>query len=259
MNEEYNSKSYPYLSEWVNKEGLTFKLIGRTKFSNGYRYYIEFTKSGYITDVVYSSIKTGSVKDKMSPSVYGIGIVGDGVVSKNGKHFESYTKWSSMIQRVSIQKSYHNCSISDEFLYYPTFKKFYDENSTSGFDMDKDLLIPLNREYSRDSICFLPPEINNSITTNNVNNDRYMVGVKYNLKTDRYESQCCSGGKSGRYLNTFDTEIEAHLDYLSHKNKHIWDLADKYKDVLTPKVYEALINYDAEKYIYGEFNETTKN
>ena len=50
-----------------------FKIL---KYNNAYNVEIQFLKTGYETTVHLGSIRKGEVKDRYSPSVYGIGILG---------------------------------------------------------------------------------------------------------------------------------------------------------------------------------------
>ena len=52
-------------------------------------------------------------------------------------------------------------------------------------------------------------------------------------------------GKHER-LGTYRTEIEAFNAYKMRKEQFIKEVADKYKDELEPRVYEALYNYQVE-------------
>ena len=44
-------------------------------------------------------------------------------------------------------------------------------------------------------------------------------------------------------LGYYDNEYDAHLAYKQAKEAYLKQLADKYKDMLDPRAYEALYNY----------------
>ena len=63
---------------------------------------------------------------------------------------------------------------------------------------------------------------------------KYLVNLaKYGIKT---------------YLGTFNTSEEAFYVYKLEKEKHIKEVADKWKDHIDIRVYEALMNYEVSIY-----------
>ena len=61
---------------------------------------VEFLEKGYQKLCQNKEIKTGAVKDKLLPSVLGVGIVGDKYNCKiNGKYVKEYDLWKSMLTR----------------------------------------------------------------------------------------------------------------------------------------------------------------
>ena len=48
------------------------------------------------------------------------------------------------------------------------------------------------------------------------------------------------------YLGTFNTPEEAFCAYKEVKEAYIKDVADKWKDRIDPRVYDALMNYQVE-------------
>ena len=119
-------------------------------------------------------VKTGSVKDKLLPTVLGIGIVGDKYPTKvDGKHTKEYSIWRGLFKRCYDEKFHKNnityveCEVVSKFVYYD---KFFDwcQNQIGfgidGFEIDKDLLVKGNKYYSEDFCVFLPKEINTALT-----------------------------------------------------------------------------------------------
>ena len=84
------------------------------------------------------------------------------------------------------------------------------------FHLDKDILVKGNKLYSEDTCSFVPAEINTLF--------------------------CKANKTRGRY-NTIE---EAFLAYKQAKEAYIKELANKWKDVIDPRVYEALMDYQVE-------------
>ena len=60
---------------------------------------------------------------------------------------------------------------------------------------------------------------------------------------DMFTSTC-----NKKYIGLFKTVEEAREAYLTEKKKHITELANKWKDKIEPRAYNALINLDVEKF-----------
>lgn len=248
----------------LNYEGKTFTSNNCGEFevisySNKRNILIKFKLTGYETNVEVSQIKNGSIKDRMFPEVMGIGVVGDSITKVNGKHTKEYALWRGVLERCYNPKkhlklpTYIGCSVSDNFKYFPCFEKWCskqvgfdltDENSKP-FHLDKDLLIKGNKVYSEDTCVFVPQEINNLLTKPTIAVNGYPVGVHYCKAKNTYIAQI-SRGTVGKGLGSFDTPEEAFHVYKQAKEDHIKDVANKWKDQIDPRVYNALMNYQVE-------------
>ncbi|WP_075810079.1 hypothetical protein [Clostridium perfringens] len=95
---------------------------------------VKFLKTGELVNCQYGQFKNGLVKSHFSPSVCGIGIVGLEKTKENNKQLKSYEIWRDMLRRCydeihkEKRKTYKDCSVCEEWLYYPNFKKWYNEN-----------------------------------------------------------------------------------------------------------------------------------
>ena len=74
-------------------------------------------------------------------------------------------------------------------------------------------------------------------------NKNFHVGVRKGC--NKYEAICCINSKS-TYLGTFNTELEAFNAYKTAKESYLKELANKWKDKIDPRAYEALMNYEVE-------------
>ena len=68
-------------------------------------------------------------------------------------------------------------------------------------------------------------------------------GKPYYTTTNKYVAHI-KENKQSKYLGIFNTIEEAHDCYKVNKSKQLIELANKYKDKLTFKVYETLVNYN---------------
>ena len=74
-----------------------FKVL---KYNDSGNVEIQFLKTGFETAAHLGSIKSGKVKDRYLPSVYGLGIVGIKYpISEGGFHTKEYILWCNMLKR----------------------------------------------------------------------------------------------------------------------------------------------------------------
>ena len=112
MSNKYLNKTY------TNKQGLNYKIV----HYNTYYDIIVMFDSGYIKSATMKEVKRNAIKDKLSPSVYGVGIVGIRYNTKvDGKHAIEYGTWKNMLRRCYSEKcrqkfqSYNDCTVSENF------------------------------------------------------------------------------------------------------------------------------------------------
>ena len=64
-------------------------------------------------------------------------------------------------------------------------------------------------------------------------------GVYYNKKPGKFSAHLL-----GKYIGLFTTEIEAFYAYKQAKEAYIKEVAEKWRDKIDPRVYEALISWE---------------
>ena len=220
---------------------------------------VKFIQTGYETVAVMGDIMKGCVKDKLLPSVYGVGVIGDEIVNIKSVAPKEYKLWTKVLERCYDIK-YHNryptykdCEMSNKFKYFPYFMKWcnkqigFDSKDDKGkpFALDKDLLVKGNKIYSEDTCVFLPRELNNLLTKNNSLRGEYPIGVSYDKRVSKFQASVSFEGKNKR-LGYFDCEEKAFLAYKETKELRIKEVANKWKDQIDPRAYEALMNYQVE-------------
>ena len=228
-----------------------------TKYVNSKAVCVKFVVTGYETTTKASNVIAGSVKDRLLPTVHGIGITGDSQVRVDGKHTKEYRLWNNMLKRcysVGCQKvrpTYIDCSVSENFRYLQYFKEWC--NNQIGFNsvdekgkpfaLDKDILVKGNRVYNEDVCVFVPQEVNLLFTKRDKSRGEYPIGVSFHKRINKYSSTVRIGGGT-RHLGYFYTPDEAFNAYKEAKEAYIKEVANKWKDKIDPKVYEALMNYE---------------
>ena len=226
-----------------------------TKYINAREVHVKFIDTGYETVATSGHIKAGSVKDKLKPKIYGIGVLGDEVTQDlTGVTLKVYALWKNMLKRCYYHKhveeypTYKSCTTSENFNYYPYFKSWCDKQigfGNEGWELDKDILVKGNKVYSEDTCCFVPAEINVMFTKTDALRGKHPIGVQYYKPSDCFRAYV--GCYSKRiYLGQFNTELEAFRAYKQAKEAYIKEVANRWKDQIDHRVYKALMNYQVE-------------
>ena len=224
-----------------------------TKYVNSKAVCVKFVVTGYETTTQAISVITGSVKDRLLPTVYGIGITGDIQVNVNGQYLKEYKIWKRVLCRCysvcyqKVQPTYIDCSVSENFRYLEYFKEWC--NNQIGFNsvdekgkpfaLDKDILVKGNRVYNEDVCVFVPQEVNLLFTKRDKSRGEYPIGVSFHKSRGMLTATL-----NNKYLGYFNTAEQAFQVYKTAKEAYIKEVANKWKDKIDPKVYEALMNYE---------------
>ena len=226
-----------------------------TKYVNSKAVCVKFVVTGYETTTKASNVIAGSVKDRLLPTVHGIGITGDSQVRVDGKHTKEYRLWNNMLKRcysVGCQKvrpTYIDCSISENFRYLQYFKEWC--NNQIGFNsvdekgkpfaLDKDILVKGNRVYNEDVCVFVPQEVNLLFTKRDKSRGEYPIGVSFHKSRGMLTATL-----NNKYLGYFNTAEQAFQVYKTAKEAYIKEVANKWKDKIDLRVYNALMKYEVE-------------
>ena len=215
---------------------------------------VEFLGTGYKTNTDIGNLRKGVVKDKLIPSIFNYGIVGEKYKSRvNGILLKEYRYWHSMIERCyssklhdGINKVYKDCTTSKNFKRYEYFYEWCQSQTgfgVEGFELDKDLLIKGNKIYSEDACVFLPKEINTALVKSTASRGTSLIGTTLNKRLGKYVSQI-NKFNDKKHLGVFDTEIEAFNAYKLAKESYLKELANKWKSQIDIRAYNALMNYE---------------
>ena len=231
-----------------------FKIV---KYNNKTNVEIQFLKTGFEAVAELGHIRNGYVKDCYSPSVYGVGIIGTKYpITINGVKTKEYALWQSMLKRCysdTYQKrypTYIDCKCSENFKSYEYFYEwchkqigFGVDGNGNPFQLDKDLLIKGNKVYSENTSVFIPREINQVLVKRTALRGERLIGVYWHKRGKAFAAQVNKSNGGSEYLGLFNTEIEAFNAYKIAKEIYIKELANKWRDKIDERVYEALMNY----------------
>lgn len=191
---------------------------------------------------------------KKNKKVYGIGINDlNEPVYINSIPIRVYEVWTGMLKRcydnkyIAKQPTYSKCSVIDSWLYLSNFKEWFDKQYKpeimKDWQLDKDILVPGNKIYSPNTCCFIPQEINLLFITSKNIRGKYPIGVYYDKKHKSYKAYIRKYGKLV-HIGYYNESIDAFYAYKKEKELYIKELANKYKNIIDSKVYEAMLKYE---------------
>lgn len=193
----------------------------------------------------------------MSNFFYGVGTNSRGkykTAGLDGKRARAYGTWKNMLRRAYCPKAhakwpaYVGCSVTDEWLEYQNFAKWFEnhEYSNRGYHLDKDLLTPGNKIYAPDRCAFVPQQLNNLLLDSGAIRGQYRQGVSFHKGKSKFRADIRIGGKP-KGLGDYDNELEAYRAYKKAKEEHVKSMANHWRDDIATNVYEALMQWKLEE------------
>jgi len=155
-----------------------------------------------------------------------------------------YRAWHSMLTRCYSAKykskrlTYSKCTVCDDWLIFSIFRNWMMQQDWKDKQLDKDLLVRGNKEYSPTTCMFVTSAINNLLIDSHTIRGQYAIGVYWNKQISKYIANCSVDGKN-IYLGCYILETEAHLAYLVFKKELIINVANTQSDV---KLKQALLH-----------------
>ena len=246
----------------IKYEGSIFKTnnygeLEVIEYSSSVKVKVRFVESGFERLARLTDILKGEVKDNSASSVYNFGIC-DIAGYVNGVETAEYLHWIGMLGRCYEKSgrsgaSYLDCTVSSKFRRLSDFSRWCEnqigfkdvDDKGRKYQLDKDILIKGNKIYSPETCCFVPQEINKLLLKRDKSRGDCPIGVYYNKVAKKYQSRVNKYDEEA-YLGIFDTPEEAFYVYKREKEKYIKEVANKWKDKVDIRAYEALINYKVE-------------
>ena len=230
-----------------------FKIL---KYNNTTNVEIRFLKTGYEMVTQLGNIRNGCVKDRYLPSVYGVGIIGAKYPSSESRrNTKEYKLWQSMLERCysdtykKKNRTYIDCEVSDKFKSYEYFYEWCHKQigfDNEGWHLDKDLLVKGNKVYSENTCVFLPQEINSLLVKCTASRGECLIGVYWCNTKKAFKAQVGKNKGKQKHLGLFNTEIEAFNAYKIAKEAFVKEQANKWKDKIDERAYNALMSYEVD-------------
>ena len=157
----------------------------------------------------------------------------------------SYKTWAYILKDCANPKT--RSKIGD----FKSYKTFYDWHKSqigynSNYRISKDLLDKSNNELSSKKCVLVPLEVSRFLRKKGTRGDLPMGVVKMPSGTGfRYIARA-SFKNSRKSLGMRSTPQEAFELYKAAKEAEARRLAEKYRDQIDPRAYEALLNYKVE-------------
>jgi len=234
--------------KFITNEGYEVEII--EYFSNK-NITIKFENNFIFHNIQLRNLIRGQVSNPYHTSKYNMGYLGIGKYKAHTdkKATLTYKIWTSMLRRCydekfkQINPTYTGVTVYEKWHDFQNFGAWFEKSYIDGFELDKDILIKGNKIYSPETCCFVPHEINSLFVKKDNKRGIYSIGVCKHR--NKYMAQITMHSKH-YYLGIFDTPEEAFQIYKEAKEQHIKEVADKWKGLISDKVYEALINYQVE-------------
>lgn len=186
----------------------------------------------------------------MARLVYGVATNSEGRYRTviDGKRTKAYNAWKGILKRSYCPKfqikqpTYIGCSVHNDWLEYQEFAEWHasHEYSDKDYQLDKDLLVPNNKVYAPDKVCFVPQELNSLLLDNRAIRGEYPQGVCFHKPLGKFLARLKVNGKQ-KHLGCFDCPQEAHQAYVVAKEAHVKVKAQEWRGRIDERVYEALI------------------
>lgn len=127
--------------------------------------WVVFLDTRFATSVSAGALRKGLIKDKLKPTLCGVGVLGVGEYS--GKtHPKLYKTWNNMINRCyntnsqMYNPSYEDCTVCEEWLNFQNFARDIESMENyllllEGYHLDKDSKVDGNTVYSKETCLII--------------------------------------------------------------------------------------------------------
>lgn len=148
-----------------------------------------------------------------------------------------YNTWKGMMGRCyndkwqSARPAYIGCSVDPAWHSFMAFRAWMMIQSWEGNQLDKDILFPGNKIYSKEACVFVPQRLNGFLTDCSASRGEWPIGVSWNKHAVKFSAVCRNPFTGKRdHLGYFDSPSKAHESWRSKKHEHACRYADMQTD-----------------------------
>ena len=212
--------------------------------------------NGYVTKTSWGNFDKSNIKSPYCKTFCGIGYLGEGKYNCDNIW---YDYWRAMIERVNIKndafhRTYADVTIYEEWYNYQIFAKWAENNyytiDNYKIELDKDILIKGNKIYSPNTCIFVPDIINVLLIKADKSRGNLPIGVYWHERDQEYRAQCSyvndNGLRKNKWLGGYNNPNDAFIAYKTYKEEHIKKMANRFRNNIPEKLYNALYNYEVE-------------
>jgi len=222
------------------------------KYHRTYDIRVEFLdKHGFEMNTTYGNFLKGQIKNPYDKSVFKAGYLGVGkyMAKQNNKLTEAYVSWKHILERCYDEPQKHKhpayygiCTVCEEWLNFQNYAEWFyanfDKNAYDGrIHIDKDILHKGNKIYAPEHCTFIPQRINMMFMEKEKHTDKDLPNAIF---------RCVNGFRAAynaKSLGVFKTLEEAIIAHADERRIHIREIADEYKDIIPPRLYDALYRW----------------
>ncbi len=235
----------------VNKQSYKTKIV---ECFSAINISVKIDDKYILKNIRYDHFKDKSIINPYHASVYGVGYMGQGKYKSkiNGKTTQAYQTWQHMLERgysdqlKNKQPTYKDVTVCEEWKCFQDFAKWHEETwkpHMRKWHLDKDIIKKGNKVYSPETCDFVSNDINVLFSKRQNYRGEYPIGVFKQLH--RYYAKISKFGKQVR-LGGYATKEEAFEAYRIAKEEYNKEVAEIWKSLISPRIYNAMYNYNVE-------------
>lgn len=254
-----NSAKYKIGDKITTNEGFVVEIIDAISIpKKSILYKVKFLDEFGAEKLTRSSeLNIGCIRNPYNKGLFGVGFIGEGKYNCANSP-DAYLRFRFMLERCYSPEwharfpTYIGVTVDPKWHNFQNFAEWFNTNpwNFKGYELDKDILSPKDAKIYSENTCALVPKAINYLVcgVQSKESSGIPTGVRVPTKfPNRYEAACSVGGKQ-KWLGYFDCPDEAFEAYKVVRLNHIRATAEEWKGKIDPRVYDALMNMEVNKY-----------